>query len=94
MASLWNQYRIRSRLGAALGIVYRSAVFAAIDNTVTLPGYTRVDAALFLDLTAGVRVQLNLENVLDRTYYANADNNTNITPGSPRAARVAATLRF
>jgi catecholate siderophore receptor len=31
---------------------------------------------------------VNVENVFDRRYYANADNNTNISPGSPRAVRI------
>ena len=42
--SLWNRYQICPRLGAGLGIVHRWDMFAAIDNTVTLPGYTRADA--------------------------------------------------
>ena len=36
---------------AGLGVLYRSDMFAAIDNTVTLPGYTRADAAVFVTLT-------------------------------------------
>jgi len=92
--SLWNNYQVHPRLGAALGIVYRSDVFAAIDNTVTLPGYTRVDAAVFVGLVEGIRLQVNVENLLDKEYWANADGNTNITPGSPRAVRVGLTARF
>ena len=61
---------------------------AAIDNTVTLPGYTRADAALYVSLARGMRLQANIENVLDKTSYINADSNTNISPGSPRAVRV------
>jgi catecholate siderophore receptor len=61
---------------------------------VTLPAYTRVDAAIFYALTDSLRVQLNVENLLDRTYYLNADSNTNITPGTPRAIRVGLTARF
>ena len=34
-----------------LGVIYRTDMFAAIDNTVTLPGYTRVDAAGFYSIT-------------------------------------------
>jgi catecholate siderophore receptor len=77
-----------------LGLLYRSDMFAAVDNTVTLPGYTRADAAVFYSLTERWRLQANLENLLDKTYYLNADNNTNISPGSPRALRVGLTARF
>lgn len=92
--SLWNNFQLRSRLGAGLGIVNRSDMFAAIDNTVTLPGYTRVDAAVFYSLAEKMRLQVNAENVLDRKYFINADGNNNISPGSSRAVRVGLNVRF
>jgi catecholate siderophore receptor len=92
--SLWNQYQIRPRLGAGLGILNRTDMFAAIDDTVVLPGYTRADAAVFYSLTEKVRLQVNVENLLDRKYYLNADNNNNISPGFPRAIRVGLIARF
>ena len=82
--SLWNNYQILPRLGAGLGILNRSDMFAAIDNTVTLPGYTRADAAVFFSLTERVRLQANVENLFDKKYYVNADGNNNISPGFPR----------
>ena len=69
-------------------------MFAAIDNTVTLPGYTRLDAAAFYDLGRALRVQANVENLLDRRYYMNADGNTNISPGRPRTVRVSLAAAF
>jgi len=92
--SLWNLYQVQPRVGVGLGVVYRSDMFAAIDNTVTLPGYTRVDAAVYLPLSGRVRLQANVENVFDRRYYVNADSNTNISPGTPRALRVGLTAGF
>ena len=49
-----------------------------------LPSYTRWDAGLSYQ-TAGWRVALNLENLLDETYYV-AVNNGLIFPGAPRGA--------
>jgi catecholate siderophore receptor len=92
--SLWNNYQFHPKMGAAVGIIYRSAMFATIDNTVTLPGYTRLDVAAYYSLTRDLRLQLNIENLLDKKYWANADSNTNISPGSPRAARLGLTARF
>ena len=46
--SLWNNYQIAPKLGAGIGVLRRTDMFAAIDNTVTLPGYTRADAAVYL----------------------------------------------
>ena len=92
--SLWNNYQILPRLGAGLGVLNRADMYAAIDNTVTLPSYTRVDAAVFFSLTEKIRLQANVENLFDKQYYMNADSNTNISPGSPRAVRVGLTARF
>jgi catecholate siderophore receptor len=92
--SLWNNYQILPRLGAALGVLYRTDMFAAIDNTVTLPGYTRADAAVFFGLTKDLRLQVNVENLCNATYFINADSNTNISPGFPRAVRVRLTTHF
>jgi catecholate siderophore receptor len=92
--SLWNNYQVHPRVAAALGILYRADMFAGIDNTVTLPGYTRVDAAVFVALPRQLRLQVNVENLFDKTYYINADSNTNITPGFPRALRVGLTAGF
>ena len=92
--SLWNHYRILPRLGAGLGILYRANMFAAVDNTVTLPSYTRADAAVYYSLTEKVRLQANVENLFDTRYYINADSNTNISPGFSRAIRVGMIVRF
>ena len=92
--SLWNNYQVLRRLGAGVGIVNRSGMFAAIDDSVVLPGYTRVDAALFYSLSERIRLQANVENLLDKKYYLNADNNTNISPGAPVAFRVGLIARF
>jgi catecholate siderophore receptor len=92
--SLWNNYQVHPRVGAALGILRRSDMFATIDNAVVLPGYTRVDAAGFVTLARQLRLQVNVENLLDTTYYINADSNTNISFGFPRAVRVGLTANF
>jgi catecholate siderophore receptor len=92
--SLWNNYQVSSRLAAGLGVVHRSDMFAAVDNTVTLPGYLRADAAAYFALTERLRLQANVENLFDKRYYINADGNNNITPGSSRAIRVALSARF
>jgi catecholate siderophore receptor len=92
--SLWNNYQVLPRVGAALGILYRNDMFAAIDNTVTLPGYTRADAAAFVTISRQLRLQVNVENLFNASYFINADSNTNISPGFPRALRVGLTTAF
>jgi len=92
--SFWNNYQFLPRLAAAIGVQRRSDMFATIDNTVVLPGYTRVDAAGFVTLARQLRLQVNVENLFDKTYYLNADSNTNISFGFPRAVRVGLTTNF
>jgi catecholate siderophore receptor len=92
--SLWNNYEVGRRFGAALGLIHRSSMFAAIDDTVTLPGYTRADAAVYVPFTKNWRLQANVENLFDAKYFVNADSNTNISPGSPRVARIALRASF
>jgi catecholate siderophore receptor len=92
--SLWNKYSFTNKLGAALGLIRQSEMFAAIDNKVTLPSFTRVDAALFAGLGFGLRAQVNVENVFNVKYFPTAHSNNNISPGSPREARVSITAAF
>jgi catecholate siderophore receptor len=67
-------------------------MYAAIDNTVVLPRFTRVDAALYATLLPTVRAQLNVENLFDARYFATTQGNNNIMPGAPRTFRLAATI--
>jgi catecholate siderophore receptor len=90
--SMWNRYDVSSQLGFGLGVIARSKTFASISNAVTLPGYARLDAALFYTLGRGVEAQLNVENLLGARYFATAHNDNNIAPGAPVTGR--ATLRF
>jgi catecholate siderophore receptor len=92
--SIWNNFQLHPRLAAGLGVSYRSDMFAAVDNTVVLPSYVRADAAAYFRLTRQLRLQANVENLLNRQYYVNADSNTNISPGAPRAIRVGVTASF
>ncbi|MBA3297061.1 MAG: TonB-dependent siderophore receptor [Acidobacteria bacterium] len=92
--SLWNRYNLARRLAIGAALSRRGDVFAATDNTVTLPAYTRADAALFLTLSKYVQVQVNVENLTGQRYFLFAHSNNNITPGSPRSARVTLTTKF
>jgi catecholate siderophore receptor len=92
--SLWNKYQFLPNWGAGLGLLSRSDMYANVSNLVTLPGYARVDAALFWDINENLKAQLNVENVFDIDYYSTAHSDNNITPGSPRAFYATVTSRF
>ncbi len=98
--SLWNRYDFTPSWGLGLGVIYSSDQFVAIENlatlasNVTLPSYTRVDAALYWTVNETFKLQANVENLLDEEYFPNAHNNNNITPGSPLAGRVSVVMNF
>jgi catecholate siderophore receptor len=48
----------------------------------------------FFSISERWRLQANLQNLFDTTYYLNADGNNNISPGAPRGARIALVARF
>ena len=98
--SLWNRYDLTDAIGVGLGVIYVGERFAAVENLATpasnvvLEDYTRVDAAAYWTISENVRVQVNVENVLDDEYFINAHSNTNIMPGSPRSFRVGLSAAF
>jgi catecholate siderophore receptor len=92
--SLWNKYQIDPIWSAALGVIYFSDSFASSDDTVRLPGFVRVDAAVYAKLSEHWRMQLNVENIFNQGYWATADGNNNISPGQPRTFRLTAIAKF
>lgn len=94
MFSLWSSYAISERFALGLGATYQDSFFVNEDNAVEVPGYTRIDAAAFYTVSDRLRVQLNVENLLDEDYFPDAHSNTNITTGRPVNARVSAILGF
>lgn len=92
--SLWNRYQFTSIFGAGLGIIHQDSSFAALDNLVELPSFTRVDAAFYFDINETWNAQVNIENILDEDYFASAHNNNNISPGAPRQAFVTVRAQF
>lgn len=92
--SMWNRYDFAPWLGLGLGVIHRSSMYAALDNTVLLPGFTRLDSAMFVRLNKTLRVQANIENITDIEYVASAHNNNNILPGAPRIYRLTVIANF
>lgn len=90
-ASLWTRVQPLAWLGAGAGVFHASAQFAQISNAVRLPGYTRLDAALFVELGRGIEAQVNIENIGNIAYFPTAHTDNNLTTGAPRNARL--TLR-
>ncbi|MRW92027.1 TonB-dependent siderophore receptor [Duganella sp. FT80W] len=92
--SLWSTHTLQPGLEASLGLVARSSSFSSTSNLVQLPGYGRLDATLSWQATPTLRLQLAVDNLLNRQYYASAYNDNNISPGAPRTLRLRLHTRF
>lgn len=94
LASVWNRYDVNDRLGFGLGVTHQASQFASISNTVRLPAFTRVDAAVFFKVTEQIDAQINVENLFDDRYFPASHNDNNITTGEPINARFTLRARF
>ena len=92
--SLWNKYQFNPTWAAALGVIYFSDSFASSDDSVRLPSFVRFDAAVYAKIDEMWRVQLNVENIFNKGYWATADGNNNISPGQPRTFRLTAIAKL
>lgn len=92
--SAWGRYDFTDRLGVAIGAVRQSEQFATISNAVRLPGFTRIDAALFYKVSDTVQLQFNVENLANTDYFPSAHTDNNISTGAPLNARLGAKIRF
>ncbi len=66
-------------------------------NSFTLPGYVTVDAFAAYETTIGkfpTRFQLNVKNLLDKTYYPSSNNNLIVAVGEPRLVTLTTTVSF
>ena len=94
-ANLWVTKALGHGFGLGGGLNYVGARFANPGNTVTLPGYTTLDAMAYYRMGPW-DVQLKLNNLLDRRYIVaghGSSPNLNL-PGAPRSAQVVARYRF
>ncbi len=94
MFSIWNNVQATDQLGFGLGLTAQDETFADNGNTATLPAYARVDMAVFYDVTPNLRVQLNVENLLDELYFPNAHSADELTVAPPINARLTVSAQF
>ncbi|HEV7803026.1 MAG TPA: TonB-dependent siderophore receptor, partial [Burkholderiales bacterium] len=93
--SVWNKFALGGGWDAGLGVIHQSSSYTSFNNTVTLPGFTRVDGALYYTFAGGrTRIALNVENLFDKKYFPTVDGDNNISPGAPISARVTLSTAF
>jgi len=92
--NLWSNYQVTDQFGLGGGLTHQGEQFADNGNNVTLPSFTRFDAAAYYDVNEDLRVQVNVENLFDTDYFPTAHTANNITVGAPLNARFTISGRF
>ena len=99
-ANLWTKYIFESGslkgLGAGIGVSYASERLGQVGRRATAasyPDYTLLNAVLYYKVK-DVQLQLNVNNVLNRTYWISGYDNLRNFPGAPRNINVSVTYRF
>ena len=92
--SAWTRYDVTQQLGIGLGVVHQSSQWTTISNAVRLPAFTRVDAAIYYDVSDAFTLQLNVENLTDAKYFPSAHTDYNISTGKPLSARLTARVKL
>ncbi len=92
--SLWSTYDITPKLTVGGGAFYVDQVYGDAANTVYVPSYTRYDAMASYKLTKNVDLQLNVQNLTDKTYYDKAYAAHFANQAAGRTALMSANFHF
>ncbi len=92
--NLWSNYQLSDQFGIGGGLTHQGEQFADNGNNVTLPSFTRFDAAVYYNVNDDLRLQVNVENLFDTEYFPTAHTANNITVGAPLNARFTVSGRF
>lgn len=94
-ANLWTSYRFASKWQAGLGLLYVGERAANNANTLTVPGYSTVDALLRYEVTKDVNLALSVSNLANRGYALSAPNGgAQWLLGAPRTVMLTARAKF
>ena len=93
-ATLWTTYVFPFGLTVGGGASYVDKQYGDAANTKWVPSYTRWDAMIGYAIQDNISLQLNVQNLTDKTYFtkAYASHYASIAPG--RAATLALNVKF
>ena len=97
-ANLWTSYYITDGLEVGVGGNWQGKRYADIANTASIPGYVIWSAAVTYKVTDNVTLQLNGQNLFDKTYYANSyfasTSENHVIPGAGRTFLLSTSFNF
>lgn len=76
------------------GVLHVSERLGEVGTTFELPDYTLARLFAEAELTEGVRLRVDIDNLFDTTWYSNSFSQLWVQPGTPRNARVTASFAF
>jgi len=93
-ANLWTTYRFPIGLTIGAGAFYSDKQYGDVANTKWIASYTRFDAMASYAIQDNISLQLNVQNLTDKTYFtkAYASHYASIAPG--RSATLALNVKF
>jgi len=87
LANLWTRYTLDQGTLRGLGFGFGSNLATvrtlSINTAQTIPAYTLLNAALYYRVNR-VNLQLNVNNIADRTYWVGGYDYIRLFPGAPR----------
>ena len=98
--NIWTKYILRHgtlrNLGFGIGVNANSERYGQVGkraNTIVYPAYAILNAALFYRVKS-LQLQLNADNLLNKTYWVGGYDKLRSFPGSPLFVKATATYRF
>lgn len=88
--NLWTRYNFSDdsalkNLGLGLGMTSQGSRIPWFTRDFEVPSFTTLDLALYYTpLNSNVQISINVNNVLDETYWIGAQTYTRLFPGAPR----------
>jgi iron complex outermembrane receptor protein len=98
--NLWTRYNFGetsklNNLGVGLGVQAQGSRIPWFTRDFEVPGFVLFDAAIYYAPTnSNLQLALNMNNLLDRTYWVGAQNYTRLFPGAPRNFMLTASYKF
>ncbi len=98
--NVWSKYIIRKgmfrNLGVGVGVNAVTKRFGQVGkraNTIVYPGYGLLNAAFYYQMKR-LQMQINLDNILDKTYWVGGYDKLRSFPGAPRSIKATVTYQF
>ena len=93
-ASLWTSYKLMPQLTLGGGLFYVDKVFGNPANTKYVPSYVRLDAYAEYEINKNVSLQLNVQNLTDKTYFDRAYSTHMVSVAPGRQVTLTANFKY